>query len=47
MINFKNKKIYLVGIKGVGLTMLAQFLAKTGNTVSGSDTTEIFLTDRV
>jgi len=47
MFDFRNKKIYLIGIKGVGLTMLAQFLARTGNEVSGSDTAEVFLTDQV
>jgi UDP-N-acetylmuramate--alanine ligase len=47
MLAFKDKKIYFIGIKGVGLTMLAQFLARSGNQVSGSDTAEIFLTDAV
>jgi UDP-N-acetylmuramate--alanine ligase len=43
----KAKKIYFIGIKGVGMTMLAQFLAATGHQVSGSDVTDTFLTDRV
>ena len=45
----KNKKqnIYLIGIKGVGMTMLAQFLREKGNNVCGSDVTDTFLTDRV
>jgi UDP-N-acetylmuramate--alanine ligase len=43
----KIKKIYMIGIKGVGMTMLAQFLASRGYDVSGSDTAEIFMTDRV
>lgn len=41
------KKYYLVGIKGVGMTMLAQFLAASGCLVEGSDTAETFLTDPV
>ncbi len=43
----KLKKIYLIGIKGVGMTMLAQFLAVRGYAVSGSDTAEVFMTDKV
>ncbi len=41
------KNIYLIGIKGVGMTMLAQFLACQGNRISGSDVSESFLTDKV
>jgi UDP-N-acetylmuramate--alanine ligase len=40
------KKIYMIGIKGVGMTMLAQFLAVRGKEVSGSDTHEVFMTDK-
>lgn len=43
----KYKKVYFVGIKGVGMTMLAQFLKERGSEVSGSDTDEVFLTDKV
>lgn len=43
----KGQNIYFIGIKGVGMTMLAQFLAEAGNRVSGSDITDIFLTDQV
>jgi UDP-N-acetylmuramate--alanine ligase len=43
----KIKKIYMIGVKGVGMTMLAQFLAAKGYEVSGSDTAEVFMTDRV
>ncbi len=43
----KNKKIYFIGIKGVGMTMLAQFLAAKGFDVCGSDGAEVFLTDKV
>lgn len=44
---FKIKKIYMIGIKGVGMTMLAQFLVGKGYDVSGSDVPEVFLTDQV
>jgi UDP-N-acetylmuramate--alanine ligase len=43
----KPQNIYCLGIKGVGMTMLAQFLKKQGHHVSGSDTTEVFMTDKV
>lgn len=41
------KKAYFIGIKGVGMTMLAQFLAEKGIRISGSDTKEKFMTDQV
>lgn len=41
------KNIYMIGIKGVGMTMLAQFLACQGNKISGSDVPESFMTDKV
>lgn len=41
------KKIYMIGIKGVGMTMLAQFLASKDYEVSGSDTDEKFMTDNI
>jgi UDP-N-acetylmuramate--alanine ligase len=37
----------MIGIKGVGMTMLAQFLVSKGYEISGSDTKEVFMTDRV
>ena len=43
----KIQKIYFIGIKGVGMTMLAQFLSSLGHEVSGSDIAETFLTDKV
>jgi len=43
----QKKNIYLIGIKGVGMTMLAQFLAEKGNRISGSDIRDTFMTDRV
>ena len=43
----KIKKIYMIGIKGVGMTMLAQYLKNIGMEVSGSDIDEVFMTDEV
>jgi UDP-N-acetylmuramate--alanine ligase len=43
----KIKKAYFIGIKGVGMTMLAEFLANLGVQVSGSDVPESFMTDAV
>ena len=43
----KYKKVYMVGIKGVGMTMLAQFLKEKGSIVIGSDIPDVFLTDKV
>ncbi|MBD3247764.1 UDP-N-acetylmuramate--L-alanine ligase [Candidatus Falkowbacteria bacterium] len=43
----KIKKIYMIGIKGVGMTMLAQFLSSKGYEISGSDTDEKFMTDKI
>lgn len=39
--------IYFVGIKGVGMTALAQILLARGKNIRGSDTTETFFTERV
>lgn len=41
------RKIYLIGIKGVGMTALAQVLKAQGKNVEGSDTAEEFFTDQV
>lgn len=41
------QSIYLIGVKGVGMTMLAQFLARQGHVISGSDINDTFLTDQV
>jgi UDP-N-acetylmuramate--alanine ligase len=46
----KGKKIssaYLIGVKGVGMTMLAQFLVEKGVNVRGSDISDTFMTDKV
>ncbi|MCX6795751.1 MAG: UDP-N-acetylmuramate--L-alanine ligase [Candidatus Falkowbacteria bacterium] len=43
----KVKTAYFIGIKGVGMTMLAQFLTQQGVLVSGSDIPETFMTDKV
>jgi len=41
------KRVYFIGIKGAGMTALAQVLKGWGKTVSGSDTADIFFTDDV
>lgn len=41
------KKVHLIGIKGAGMTALAEFLLHQGATVTGSDTDEIFFTDAI
>lgn len=46
-VELNKKKAYFIGIKGVGMTMLAQFLSTKNFEVSGSDIPETFLTDRV
>ncbi|HZJ40656.1 MAG TPA: UDP-N-acetylmuramate--L-alanine ligase [Candidatus Saccharimonadales bacterium] len=43
----KNRIIYMIGIKGVGMTTLAQFLVARGDSVSGSDIAETFMTDKI
>ncbi len=37
----------MIGIKGVGMTMLAEYLLNLGYEISGSDTEEKFMTDQV
>lgn len=41
------KDVHMIGIKGAGMTALAELLSKRGVTVTGSDTAEIFFTDRI
>lgn len=41
------KKVHLIGIKGAGMTALAEFLLRQGATVTGSDTAEVFFTDAI
>lgn len=41
------KKIYFVGIKGVGMTSLAIIAKQAGYEVSGSDVQDVFITDSV
>ncbi|MDP2708687.1 MAG: UDP-N-acetylmuramate--L-alanine ligase [bacterium] len=43
----KIKKIYMIGVKGVGMTMLGQYLRAQGAAVSGSDGPEKYMTDEV
>ncbi len=41
------RNIYMIGIKGVGMTMLAQYLAENGFKISGSDVKDKYMTDEV
>lgn len=43
----KVKTAYFIGVKGVGMTMLAEFLSRQGVKVEGSDVPESFMTDPV
>lgn len=43
----KAKQIYMIGIKGAGMTALAEFLVRQGIHVTGSDTEEVFFTDAI
>lgn len=43
----KIKKIYMIGVKGAGMTMLAQYLAARDIEISGSDGPEKYMTDSV
>ena len=40
-------KVYCIGIKGTGISALAELLVQSGLSVSGSDTAEIFYTDAI
>ena len=40
-------RIHLIGIKGVGMTALAQILSGYDKKITGSDTDERFFTDKV
>ena len=41
------QKIHLIGIKGAGMTALAELLVNQGREVTGSDTEEVFYTDAI
>jgi UDP-N-acetylmuramate--alanine ligase len=43
----KGSKVYCVGIKGTGLSALAELLHASGMLVSGSDTADVFYTDGI
>ncbi|OGZ30113.1 MAG: hypothetical protein A2931_03055 [Candidatus Niyogibacteria bacterium RIFCSPLOWO2_01_FULL_45_48] len=47
MDKFNEKRIHMVGIKGVGMTALCELLLSYGASISGSDIGEEFHTDRV
>jgi UDP-N-acetylmuramate--alanine ligase len=41
------KKIHMIGIKGAGMTALAELLHRQGVHITGSDTSEVFFTDGI
>lgn len=41
------KHVHMIGIKGAGMTALAELLVKQGVEVTGSDTAEVFFTDSI
>ena len=41
------KRVFFIGIKGVGMTSLALAMQDAGYIVSGSDTSEVFITDDI
>jgi len=45
--DLKDVHIFMVGIKGTGMTALAELLVARGAIVSGSDTPEVFYTDAI
>lgn len=45
--DIKGKHIYFIGIKGTGMTALAEIFLSKGAIVSGSDTVEKFYTDKI
>ncbi|MEA1910747.1 MAG: UDP-N-acetylmuramate--L-alanine ligase [Spirochaetota bacterium] len=45
--NLTGKQIYFIGIKGTGMTALAEIFLSRGANISGSDTEEKFYTDEI
>ena len=45
--NFNGFKIHMIGIKGTGMTALAQLLVSRGAVITGSDVEEVFYTDEI
>ncbi|RKX82110.1 MAG: UDP-N-acetylmuramate--L-alanine ligase, partial [Spirochaetes bacterium] len=45
--DIRGKHIYFIGIKGTGMTALAEIFLSKGAIVSGSDTSEKFYTDKI
>lgn len=43
----RSQRVHLIGIKGAGMTALAELLVRNGATVTGSDTAEVFFTDSI
>ena len=45
--NLNGFKIHMVGIKGTGMTALAQLLSSRGAIITGSDVKDVFYTDEI
>lgn len=45
--NLKDFRIHMVGIKGTGMTALAQLLVSRGSIITGSDVCDVFYTDEI
>ncbi len=45
--NLKSAQFHFVGVKGTGMTALAEILVRAGARVSGSDVPDIFYTDKI
>lgn len=43
----QTQNIYMIGIKGVGMTALAIYLKQSGHDVTGSDTSDVYVTDQL
>jgi UDP-N-acetylmuramate--alanine ligase len=43
----RGRRIHFTGIKGVGMTALAEILTARGAVITGSDTSEVFFTDAI
>jgi UDP-N-acetylmuramate--alanine ligase len=45
--SLKTPKVYFIGIKGTGMSALAELFHKSGHDISGSDTGDVFYTDAI
>src|SRR6185369_4256038 len=43
----QSRNIHMIGIKGAGMTALAELMVRQGANVTGSDVSEVFFTDAI